>query len=204
VTLLEAFRVLVRNAFRPLRPVEMHWYAMEEVGLVGSAEIAAAYRRQNLGVYGMMEVRHMRAPGGLEEGGAGSSLVTPGRAVGHGRVHGRRRVRPRHVPRRLCRPAAHRLGPPDPGRVHVVCDPRPSVHLCVQVRTPLHSLAVPGGLTPAGREGCSDHASWAAADYPATAIFEAVPNPRYGAMLARVTRDTLAADRGDICVRGGL
>ena len=42
--------------FQPVRTVEFHWYACEEVGLVGSADLATLYREQNTQVYAMMEV----------------------------------------------------------------------------------------------------------------------------------------------------
>ena len=56
VTLLEAFRILSAAGFRPRHPLEFHWYALEEVGLVGSAELASRYRDEGREVYGMMEV----------------------------------------------------------------------------------------------------------------------------------------------------
>ena len=41
VTLLEAFRVLVNRGFIPEKnPVEFHWYAGEETGLLGSLDVA--------------------------------------------------------------------------------------------------------------------------------------------------------------------
>ncbi|KAH7921874.1 Zn-dependent exopeptidase [Leucogyrophana mollusca] len=43
VTILEAFRALVQAGFRPERPVEFHWYAGEEGGLLGSREVVAEY-----------------------------------------------------------------------------------------------------------------------------------------------------------------
>jgi len=42
-TVLEVFRVLVQNGFKPSRTVEFHGYAAEEVGLRGSQDIAKNY-----------------------------------------------------------------------------------------------------------------------------------------------------------------
>jgi leucyl aminopeptidase len=51
VTILEAFRVLVQAGFKPEKPVEFHWYAAEEGGLLGSQDIASeyAYQRKDVG-----------------------------------------------------------------------------------------------------------------------------------------------------------
>lgn len=38
VTILEAFRALIQAGFRPEVPVEFHWYAAEEGGLLGSQD----------------------------------------------------------------------------------------------------------------------------------------------------------------------
>ncbi|KAJ2929467.1 hypothetical protein H1R20_g7626, partial [Candolleomyces eurysporus] len=44
VNLLEAYRALLQGNFRPTNPVEFHWYAGEEAGLLGSQAIAANYK----------------------------------------------------------------------------------------------------------------------------------------------------------------
>lgn len=54
--LLEAFRVLVRGGFRPETPVELHWYAGEEEGLLGSQDIAKSYAENGIVVKGMMQL----------------------------------------------------------------------------------------------------------------------------------------------------
>ena len=46
VTILEAFRALVQAGFRPKVPVEFHWYAGEEGGLLGSQDIVSEYLYQ--------------------------------------------------------------------------------------------------------------------------------------------------------------
>lgn len=54
-TILEAFRILVESGFRPRRPVEFHWYSAEEAGLLGSADIARSYAKDEKRVLGMMQ-----------------------------------------------------------------------------------------------------------------------------------------------------
>lgn len=49
-TITEALRVLLANNFQPNRTVEIMAYAAEEIGLVGSNEIATAYRNQGKNV----------------------------------------------------------------------------------------------------------------------------------------------------------
>lgn len=39
----ESLRVLVAEQIIPKRPIEFHWYAGEEFGLLGSIDVAAAY-----------------------------------------------------------------------------------------------------------------------------------------------------------------
>ncbi|KAF8202316.1 Zn-dependent exopeptidase [Pholiota molesta] len=56
VNLIEAFRVLLASGFRPTTPVEFHWYAAEEVGLLGSQAIASAYKSAGVNVKAFMEL----------------------------------------------------------------------------------------------------------------------------------------------------
>ncbi|KAH7921426.1 Zn-dependent exopeptidase [Leucogyrophana mollusca] len=56
VALIEAFRALVEGGFRPERPVEFHWYAAEEAGLLGSLEVAKEYKSQNKQVQAMFQL----------------------------------------------------------------------------------------------------------------------------------------------------
>jgi leucyl aminopeptidase len=56
ITLVEALRVLVANNFRPRHTVEFQWYAAEEIGLVGSAAIANAYKADAVPVYAMFQL----------------------------------------------------------------------------------------------------------------------------------------------------
>ncbi|CAO3620766.1 unnamed protein product [Cunninghamella echinulata] len=55
VTILEAFRSLVQNNFKPERPVEFHWYSAEEAGLLGSQDIAAEYQKKGVEVVAMLQ-----------------------------------------------------------------------------------------------------------------------------------------------------
>lgn len=54
-TLNEIFRVLLEKEFIPQRTVEIMGYAAEEIGLVGSAEIAAEYAQNGMNVLGYVQ-----------------------------------------------------------------------------------------------------------------------------------------------------
>ncbi len=60
--LLEAMRVLMAQK-QGARTVEIFWYAGEESGLLGSAEIAAEYKRLNKKVVGVMQLDMTLFPG---------------------------------------------------------------------------------------------------------------------------------------------
>lgn len=49
--LAETLRVLVKEKFVPLRPIEFHWYAAEEEGMLGSDEIAEDYANRKVTVF---------------------------------------------------------------------------------------------------------------------------------------------------------
>lgn len=56
VSILEAFRVLAEAGFVPKNgPVEFHWYAAEEGGLLGSQAIARYKKEQGAHIGAMME-----------------------------------------------------------------------------------------------------------------------------------------------------
>ncbi|KAF9234736.1 Zn-dependent exopeptidase [Melanogaster broomeanus] len=55
VTILEAFRALVEAGFRPELPVEFHWYAAEEAGLLGSQEVVEEYVKLQKQVGAMLQ-----------------------------------------------------------------------------------------------------------------------------------------------------
>lgn len=50
VTILEAFRGLVAEGFKPEHDVEFHWYSAEEGGLLGSQAVAKDYASKNVDV----------------------------------------------------------------------------------------------------------------------------------------------------------
>jgi len=53
---LEVFRVLNENNFRPVRTIEFHAYAGEEGGLLGSQAIARDYQLKGVKVFGMLQL----------------------------------------------------------------------------------------------------------------------------------------------------
>ncbi|CED82412.1 Transferrin receptor and related proteins containing the protease-associated (PA) domain [Phaffia rhodozyma] len=55
VTILEAFKALVESGFTPKVPVEFHWYAAEEGGLLGSKDIVKDIIASNVDVKGMIQ-----------------------------------------------------------------------------------------------------------------------------------------------------
>lgn len=55
-TNLEIFRVMMESGIKPKRTVEIHGYAAEEIGLVGSAQLADAYRRNSVDVIAMVQM----------------------------------------------------------------------------------------------------------------------------------------------------
>ena len=55
VSILEAFRSLVENGFRPERSVEFHWSSAEEAGLLGSQAVAQAYEKAGKRVVAMLQ-----------------------------------------------------------------------------------------------------------------------------------------------------
>ncbi|KAJ6546951.1 peptidase [Mycena capillaripes] len=55
VTILEAYRVLLLAGYIPTSPLEFHFYAAEECGLLGSQAIAAAYESAGKEIKGMIQ-----------------------------------------------------------------------------------------------------------------------------------------------------
>ncbi len=56
VSILEAFRVLAESGFVPMNgPVEFHWYAAEEGGLLGSQPIAQYKKESRANIGAMLE-----------------------------------------------------------------------------------------------------------------------------------------------------
>ena len=52
----ETLRVLVNQKFVPKRPIEIHWYAAEEVGLLGSDAVAEDYAKRKVGVFSYLNL----------------------------------------------------------------------------------------------------------------------------------------------------
>ncbi len=59
---LEAFRILSKMP-QPERSIEFFWYAAEEIGLVGSAEIARSYKAQQKDIIGALQLDMTLHPG---------------------------------------------------------------------------------------------------------------------------------------------
>jgi leucyl aminopeptidase len=56
ITLLESFKALVEQGYRPRdKVVEFHWYAAEEAGLLGSLDVVGSMRKRKIVVDAMME-----------------------------------------------------------------------------------------------------------------------------------------------------
>ena len=53
---LEAFNIIVKNKIKPLRTVEFHLYAGEELGLKGSLEIAEQYKKNKKNVVAVLNL----------------------------------------------------------------------------------------------------------------------------------------------------
>lgn len=56
VTNLAIFKIMMEAGFKPERPVEIHWYAAEEAGLLGSKDVAQAYKNGGVEVVAMLQV----------------------------------------------------------------------------------------------------------------------------------------------------
>ncbi len=54
VTHLEALRVLAEAGFKPKNTLEFHWYAAEEAGLLGSADVFSNYRSAGKTILAML------------------------------------------------------------------------------------------------------------------------------------------------------
>lgn len=76
-TVLEVFRVLVESGYRPDRTLEFMAYAGEELGLLGSQDIAQRYRTQGRKVMGVMQFDMTFYPGAGKQIGVISDYVNP-------------------------------------------------------------------------------------------------------------------------------
>jgi len=75
--LLEAYRILVASGFVPARSIEFQTYAAEEVGLRGSQDIANNYARNNVDIYGMMQLDMTMYPGSQRRVGVITDFTDP-------------------------------------------------------------------------------------------------------------------------------
>ncbi len=64
-TNLELFRLMLKYNLKPQRTIEIHAYAAEEIGLVGSNEIARAYKKAGVNVVAMIQ-HDMTAYSGIQ------------------------------------------------------------------------------------------------------------------------------------------
>ena len=55
-TITEVIRVLMDNSYQPQKTIKFMAYAAEEVGLLGSKEVAADYKEKNVNVVGVMQL----------------------------------------------------------------------------------------------------------------------------------------------------
>lgn len=62
-TVLEIFRVLTENQFKPERTLVFMTYAGEELGLLGSQDIAAAFKKNQKNVFGVIQFDMTMYPG---------------------------------------------------------------------------------------------------------------------------------------------
>ena len=53
---MEIFRALVSSKVKPATPIEFHFYAGEEAGLLGSQAIAKYYKKTGIKVKAFMEL----------------------------------------------------------------------------------------------------------------------------------------------------
>ncbi|KAJ7468096.1 hypothetical protein FB451DRAFT_1137226 [Mycena latifolia] len=79
VTILEAYRVLLLANYIPVSPLEFHFYAGEECGLLGSQAIASRYEIAEKNVHGMIQfdMTAWHAAGTREEIAVMTTLVDP-------------------------------------------------------------------------------------------------------------------------------
>lgn len=122
-TITEVIRILMANNFKPKRTVQFMGYAAEEVGLLGSKEIANSYKNKSRKVVGVMQLDMT-----LNKGTADKDIV-------------------------------------------MMADYTNAAQNEFLGKLIDEYVKVPWGYSRCGY-GCSDHASWTAAGYPASIPFE--------------------------------
>jgi len=66
-TITEVIRILMANNFQPQKTIKFMAYAAEEVGLLGSKEVAASFKKDNLNVIGVMQLDMTNFNGSQED-----------------------------------------------------------------------------------------------------------------------------------------
>jgi leucyl aminopeptidase len=122
-TITEVIRILMQNNFKPKRTIQFMGYAAEEVGLLGSKDIANSYKNKGLKVLGVMQLDMT-----LNKGTANKDIVMM---------------------------ADYTNGAQNEFIGKLIDE----------------YVKVPWGYSRCGY-GCSDHASWTAAGFPASIPFE--------------------------------
>jgi leucyl aminopeptidase len=145
-TMTEAIRVLMLNNFQPKRTVKIMAYAAEEVGLLGSKEIANNFKANGLNVIGVMQLDMTLFKGTADKD---IVLMTDYTNVAQNEFIG------------------------------ILID---------------EYIHVPWGYSRCGY-GCSDHASWTAAGFPASMPFES--NKEDSNRRIHTAQDTLQSSGGD-------
>ncbi len=145
-TMTEAMRVLMLNNFQPKRTVKFMAYAAEEVGLLGSKEIANSFKANGQNVIGVMQLDMTLFKGTSDKD---IVLMTDYTNVAQNEFIG------------------------------ILID---------------EYIHVPWGYSRCGY-GCSDHASWTAAGYPASMPFES--NKEDSNRRIHTAQDTLQSAGGD-------
>ena len=56
MSVVEIFRIIVESGFKPELALEFHWYSAEEVGLLGSQDVADAYAAEDAPVRSMLQI----------------------------------------------------------------------------------------------------------------------------------------------------
>lgn len=145
-TMTEAIRVLMKNNFKPKRTVKFMAYAAEEVGLLGSKEIANSFKNSSQRVIGVMQLDMT-----LYKGTSDKDIV---------------------MMTDYTNAAQNEF-------IGILID---------------EYVKVPWGYSRCGY-GCSDHASWTAAGFPASMPFES--NKEDSNRRIHTAQDTLQTAGGD-------
>ena len=145
-TITETIRVLMKNNYKPSRTVQFMGYAAEEVGLLGSKDIANSYKSQTKKVVGVMQLDMT-----LNKGTADQDIVMMSDFTNGAQNEFLGRLIDEYV-------------------------------------------KVKWGYSRCGY-GCSDHASWTAAGYPASMPFESTMGDINGKI--HTANDTLQNAGGD-------